>query len=227
MGSANATANQMAPPQAARGRPVVFVVDDDPSVRESLASLISAAGWRAQVFGSAAEFLARPSSRAASCLVLDVTLPDLNGLELQERIATHRSEMPIIFITGHGSVPMTVRAMKAGAIEFLTKPFRGEVLLRAIGQALERSSATLVREAERTILRERYALLTPREQQVMELVVRGHLNKVIGTELGITEITVKAHRGRVMEKMAAESLPDLVNMAAGLGLAAVDPPSGE
>ena len=223
----SAVANQLGSPHASRARPVVFVVDDDESVRESLASLISAAGWRAQVFASAGEFLARPGIRAASCLVLDVTLPDLNGLELQERIAVDRHDMPIIFITGHGSVPMTVKAMKAGAIEFLTKPFRGEVLLRAIGQALERSSAMLHKEAERGALRTRYALLTPREQQVMERVVQGRLNKQIGCELGISEITVKAHRGRVMEKMAAQSLPDLVNMAAGLGLAPADPPTGE
>jgi len=225
--STNTVANQLGAPHALRARPIVFVVDDDESVRDSLASLISAAGWRAQVFASAGEFLARASARAASCLVLDVTLPDLNGLELQERIAVDRSDMPIIFITGHGSVPMTVKAMKAGAVEFLTKPFRGEVLLRAIGQALERSSAMLLKEAERNALRARHALLTPREQQVMELVVRGRLNKQIGCDLGISEITVKAHRGRVMEKMAAESLPDLVNMAAGLGLPPVEPPAGE
>jgi len=228
MSFVNAIANPPETLRTLRARPVVFVVDDDPAVRESLESLIGAAGWRVQVFASAEEFLARPRIRAASCLVLDVSLPDISGLELQERMASgNPDEMPIIFITGHGSVPMTVRAMKAGAVEFLTKPFRGDVLLRAIGHALERSGVTLQREAERSALRERYALLTPREAQVMERVVRGRLNKQIGCELGISEITVKAHRGRVMEKMAAQSLPDLVNMAAGLGLAPMDPPAGE
>jgi FixJ family two-component response regulator len=228
MSLANTLANPPETLRTLRARPVVFVVDDDPAVRESLESLISAAGWRVQVFGSAEAFMARPPIRAASCLVLDVSLPDLNGLELQERmVGGNPDEMPIIFITGHGSVPMTVRAMKAGAVEFLTKPFRGGVLLRAIAHALERSSVTLQREAERSALRERYALLTPRETQVMERVVRGRLNKQIGCELGISEITVKAHRGRVMEKMAAQSLPDLVNMAASLGLAPMDLPAGE
>jgi FixJ family two-component response regulator len=228
MSFVNAAANQPETLRTLRARPLVFVVDDDPAVRESLESLIGAAGLRVQVFASAEEFLARPRVRAPGCLVLDVSLPDLSGLELQEHMAAGNPDaMPIIFITGHGSVPMTVRAMKAGAVEFLTKPFRGDVLLRAIGHALERSSVTLQREAELSALRERYALLTPREAQVMELVVRGRLNKQIGCELGISEITVKAHRGRVMEKMAAESVPDLVNMAAGLGVAPVDPLAGE
>lgn len=216
MSAIEAVGTQAPSPHVLRARPVVFVVDDDPAVRESLESLIGAAGWRAQFFGSGREFLARPRARAASCLVLDVRLPDLSGLELQERVAADREEMPVIFVTGHGSVPITVRAMKAGAFEFLTKPFRSDVLLHAIGHALERSSVMLQREAERGVLRARYASLTPRERQVMGQVVRGLSNKQVGRELGISEITVKAHRGRVMEKMEAESLPDLVNLAVAL-----------
>jgi FixJ family two-component response regulator len=218
MSVVEAVAYQAGSPHAARARPVVFVVDEDPAVRESLESPIGAAGWRAQFFGSGEEFLARPKARAASCLVLDIRLPDLSGLELQERVATDRGEMPIIFVTGHGSVPMTVAAMKAGAFEFLTKPFRNDELLRTIGRALQRSSAMLERKAERNALRARYVLLTPRERQVMELVVRGLPNKQVGRALGISETTVKAHRGRVTEKMAAGSLPDLVNMAVALGV---------
>jgi FixJ family two-component response regulator len=222
MSASNAVVSSAGSPHAPRARPVVFVVDDDPAVRESLESPIGAAGWRAQFFGSGEEFLARPKAHAASCLVLDVRLPDLSGLELQERVATDREEMPVIFVTGHGSVPVTVRAMKAGAFEFFTKPFRNEVLLLAISRALERSSVMLQREAERSALRARYAVLTPREQQVMALVVRGLPNKQVGRVLGIGEITVKAHRGRVMEKMAAESLPDLVNMSVALGVTCRD-----
>jgi FixJ family two-component response regulator len=199
--------------------PTVFVVDDEVAVRESLESLICAAGWQPETFASAHEFLARPRVLAPTCLVLDVTLPDLNGLDLQERIAVDRIDMPIIFITGHGNVPMTVRAMKAGAVEFLTKPFRGDVLLSAIRHALERSQATLQHEAEIRPLRDRYALLSRREREVMTLVVCGRLNKQVGSELGISEITVKAHRGRVMEKMEADSLAHLVNIAARLRLA--------
>jgi FixJ family two-component response regulator len=203
----------------ARGRPIVFVVDDDISVRESLESLIHFAGCQPQIFASAQEFLARPRVFVPSCLILDVTLPDLNGLDLQKRIATDRIDMPIIFITGHGDVPMTVRAMKAGAVEFLTKPYSDEVLLSAIQQAIERSHPALRREAAMRSMRDSYASLSRRERQVMALVVRGLLNKQVGAELGISEITVKAHRGRVMRKMKAESLPDLVNMAARLHLA--------
>jgi FixJ family two-component response regulator len=197
--------------------PVVFVVDDDVSVRESLDLLIQCAGWRVETFASAAEFMARPRFPAASCLVLDVTLPDLSGLELQRRITANRSYMPIIFISGNGDVPMTVRAMKAGAMEFLMKPLGDEALLTAIGDAIALSYAALDREAQIRTLRERHALLSPREQEVMALVVSGLLNKQIGGELGISEITVKAHRGKVMRKMKADSLADLVKMSTELG----------
>ena len=195
----------------------VFVVDDDVSVRESLELLIKSAGWTPETFASAQEFLARPRATVPSCLVLDVSLPGLNGLELQQRLA-ERTDMPIIFITGHGDVPMTVRAMKAGAVEFLTKPFRDDVLLEGVRAALERSRAALVEESQMQSLRSRYKLLTPREREVMALVCSGLLNKQVGGELGISEITVKAHRGQLMRKMQADSLPDLVTMAAKLGL---------
>jgi len=198
--------------------PVVFVVDDDVSVRESLELLIRCAGWQPETFASSQEFLARPRISVPSCLVLDVSLPGLNGLDLQGRVAVDRPDMPIIFITGYGDVPMTVRAMKAGAVEFLTKPFNHDVLLSAIRQAIERSRAALDREAEIRAIRECYASLTRRERQVMDLVVSGRLNKQVGGELGISEITVKAHRGKVMQKMMADSLPELVRMAARLRL---------
>jgi FixJ family two-component response regulator len=198
--------------------PIVFVVDDDVSVRESLEILIDCEGWKAETFASAQEFLARPRVRVPSCLVLDVTLPDLNGLELQKRVATERVDMPIIFITGYGDVPMTVQAMKAGAVEFLTKPFGDDVLLSAIRHAIERSHTALGREAEERELQDCYASLTPREQEIMALVVSGLLNKQIGGKLGISEITVKAHRGKVMLKMKADSLADLVKMAMSLRL---------
>jgi FixJ family two-component response regulator len=200
-----------------QARPIVFVVDDDVSVRESLELLIDFAGWKPETFASAEEFLARPRSLTPSCLVLDVSLPELNGLELQRLIASDRIDMPIIFITGHGDVPMTVQAMKAGAVEFLTKPFDDEALLTAIRQAIARSTATLNDQAELQLLRECYASLTPREQEVMRLVVSGMLNKQIGLELGISEITVKAHRGKVMLKMKAGSVADLVKVAMRLG----------
>jgi len=200
--------------------PIVFVVDDDISVRESLESLIGFAGWQVEIFASAREFLARPPARVPSCLILDVNLPDLSGLDLQRLVAVDRIDMPIIFITGYGDVPMSVRAMKAGAAEFLMKPFSDEILLDAIRDAIARSRAVLAQEAELRTLRDRYASLTPREQEVMALVVTGLLNKQVGGELGISEITVKAHRGRMMEKMQARSLADLVNINARLNLAA-------
>ncbi len=198
--------------------PIVFVVDDDISVRESLELLIRNEGWQPETFASAQEFLDHPRIFAPSCLVLDVSLPGLNGLELQKRVAVERSDMPIIFITGHGDVPMTVQAMKAGAVEFLTKPFGDTALLCAIRQSLERSRAALEHEAEMQVLRACYASLTQREQEVMALVACGLLNKQVGGELGISEITVKAHRGQVMRKMKADSLVDLVKIAERLHL---------
>jgi len=197
---------------------IVFVVDDDISVRESLEALIRFEGWEPKTYTSAQQFLACPALPGPSCLVLDVHLPDLNGLELQKRVGIDRADLPIIFITGRGDIPMTVEAMKAGAVEFLTKPFGDDVLLSAIRQALERSSAALERERQAQLLRDRHESLSRREQEVMALVVSGLLNKQIAFELGISEITVKAHRGQVMRKMKARSLPDLVNMAARLGL---------
>jgi FixJ family two-component response regulator len=201
-----------------RATPTVFVVDDDVSVRESLELLIGCAGWQPETFASAQEFLAHPRFPIPSCLILDVGLPDLSGLDLQKRIAVDRSDLPIIFITGHGDVPMTVQAMKAGAVEFLTKPFSDDVLLSAIRQAIERSRVALVLDAEMRTLQDSYSSLTHRERQVMGLVVSGLLNKQVGGELGISEITVKAHRGKVMQKMKADSLADLVKMAARLRL---------
>jgi FixJ family two-component response regulator len=201
-----------------RTMPIVFVVDDDVSVRESLELLIRQAGWQPETFESAQEFLARPRALVPSCLILDVALPGLNGLQLQERIAGDRAEMPIIFITGAGDVPTTVRAMKAGAVEFLTKPFNDTVLLSAIQSAIERSEAALGADAEIKSLRERYATLSRREREVLGLVVRGLLNKQVGFELGISEITVKAHRGQVMRKMEAATLVDLVEIARKLGI---------
>jgi FixJ family two-component response regulator len=196
--------------------PIVFVVDSDPAVRESLELLVRAAGWRAETFASAQQFLARPRSVVPSCLILDVKLPDLNGLELQERIASERTDMPIIFLTGSADIAMTVRAMKRGALEFLTKPFDAEALLIGIQQALKRSEAALGRENQLHALRTGYGLLTQREREVMTLVVSGLPNKQVGGELGISEITVKAHRGNVMRKMKANSFANLVNMAARL-----------
>jgi FixJ family two-component response regulator len=204
--------------------PVVFVVDDDVSVRESLELLIRFEGWEPQTFASALEFLARPRAVVPSCLVLDISLPGLNGLDLQKQIAVERPDMPIIFITGYGDVPKTVQAMKAGAVEFLTKPFSDDVLLSAIRQAVERSQTTLGHAAEMRTLRDRYASLSGREREVMALVVAGLMNKQVGSDLGISEITVKAHRGRMMHKMKADSLAELVNMAARLGIARAPKP---
>jgi FixJ family two-component response regulator len=198
--------------------PIVFVVDDDISVRESLELLLRHEGLGVETFLSAQEFLGRPRAAVPSCLVLDYSLPGLNGLELQKRVAVERNEMPIIFITGHGNIPMTVQAMKAGAVEFLTKPFSDEILLNAIHNALQRSKALLDRDTEIRALKARYTLLTAREREVMVLVVAGLPNKQVGGELGISEITVKAHRGSMMRKMEADSLPELVSMAARLRL---------
>ena len=200
--------------------PIVFVVDDDVSVRESLELMIGTAGWEPAIFASAQEFLACPRALAPSCLILDVSLPDLNGLDLQKRMASDRTDMPIIFITGYGDVPMSVRAMKAGAVEFLTKPFSEQVMLDAIRAALDRSRAAVGDQAALQELRDRYADLSPRERQVMAGVVSGRMNKQVGGDLGITEITVKKHRGRVMEKMRARSLAELVTMSASLGISA-------
>jgi FixJ family two-component response regulator len=217
--SASSAPGQSKSSPKSHATPIVFVVDDDISVRESLELLIRSEGWQAETFESAQEFLAHPRALVPSCLVLDVSLPGLNGLELQKRVAVQRTDMPIIFITGYGDVPMTVQAMKAGAVEFLTKPFGDNVLLSAIRHALDRSHSALGREAEMQVLRDCYASLTPREREVMALVVSGLLNKQAGGELGISEITVKAHRGQVMKKMKADSFADLVKKAARLGLA--------
>jgi FixJ family two-component response regulator len=197
--------------------PRIFIVDDDISVRESVEGLVRHEGWQPETYTSAQEFLSRPPAMAPSCLILDVNLPDLNGLDLQQRVA-ERTAMPIIFITGYGDIPMTVRAMKAGAVEFLTKPFSDEALLAAIRSAIGRSEAELAQETARRELRERFATLSFREREVMQLIVRGLLNKQVGGELGISEITVKAHRGKVMQKMRARSFANLVNMAGELGI---------
>lgn len=201
-------------------KPIVFIVDDDISVRESLELLICSAGWQPETFASAQAFLSRPPATTATptCLVLDIELPGLNGLELQERIAVDRSDMPIIFITGHADVPRAIRAMKGGAVEFLTKPFADDVLLQALKRAIERSRRALGQAAELKVLRARYASLTPREREVMSWIAAGLLNKQVGAELGRSEITIKTHRGRVMQKMEAKSLADLVRMAGKLNL---------
>jgi FixJ family two-component response regulator len=204
-------------PAISHATPIVFVVDDDISVRESLELLLRCEGWQSETFASAEEFLTRPRPAVPSCLVLDLSLPDLSGLALQKRLAFERADMPIMFITGHGDVATSVEAMKAGAVEFFVKPFEDDELLQAIRDSLERSRISLARETEMRILRSRYASLTPRERQVMALIVSGLLNKQVGGELGISEITVKAHRGQVMQKMEAKSFADLVKLATRLG----------
>jgi FixJ family two-component response regulator len=196
----------------------VFVVDDDISIRESLEFLIRDAGWQVETFTSAEEFVNRPREFVPSCVVLDISLPGLNGLDLQKRLAVDRPDMPIIFLTGNADIPMTVQAMKAGAVEFLTKPFSDGTLLSAVGKAIARSTALIVRNAELRALRARYARLSSREREVMALVVVGKANKEVASELGISEITVKAHRGSMIRKMEARSLAELVNQAARLRL---------
>ena len=221
MSLAHVPGHELSSPATSNLTPIVFVVDDDISVRESLALLIRCQGWQPETFASGREFLAHPRALVPSCLVLDVSLPGLTGLELQKRIAAERTDVPIIFVSGYADVPTTVQAMKAGAFEFLIKPFSDNVLLSAIRAALERSRIALSREAEMRVLQNRYTSLSSRERQVMALVVSGLLNKQIGAELGISEITVKAHRGKVMHKMQADSLADLVRMATKLRPAAV------
>jgi len=205
-----------AAPQAS---PVVFLVHDDISLREELEALIGNDGWRVETYGLAQEFLSRPRVLAPNCLILDVALPDLDGLELQKRVAVDRFDTAIVFVTRHGDVQTTVQAMKAGAVDFLTKPFAEDALLGAIRQAIQGSRSALRREAELRGLRASHASLSRREREVMTLVVSGLLNKQVGHLLGISEITVKAHRGRVMQKMKAKSFADLVNMNLRLDLA--------
>ena len=216
MNSARRASHQMDALPTSTAAPIVFIVDDDVSVRESLELLVQNENWKPETFASAKEFLNHPRKPIPSCLVLDLSLPGLNGLELQRHLAVEHIDMPIIFITGYGDVPKTVQAMKAGAVEFLTKPINNEALVSAIRNALQRSQLALAQNAEMQELRDRYASLTPREQQVMALVVSGLLNKQVGGELGISEITVKAHSGQVMQKMKANSFADLVKIAAKL-----------
>jgi FixJ family two-component response regulator len=198
--------------------PIIAIVDDDPSAREGLQSLIQSAGWRAESFASAQEFLARPRAEVPSCLILDLQLPGLSGLDLQKRMAEVGLEIPIVFLTGHGNIPASVQAMKAGAVEFLTKPFDEEELVQAVQEAIKRDRHTRQQHAELRELRDRYESLTAREREVLQQVVSGLLNKQIAAELDITEFTVKIHRGHVMRKMRADSLADLVRMAASLGI---------
>jgi FixJ family two-component response regulator len=202
--------------------PVVWVIDDDPAIREGLSSLLRSVGLGVATFASAQEFLRQPPAEGPGCLVLDVRLPGLSGLELQRALAAAERAWPIIFITGHGDIPMTVQAMKAGAVEFLPKPFREQELLEAIAQALARDRQGRQQRAERAVLRQRYTGLTPREREVMQQVVAGRLNKQIAAALGTQEITIKLHRGQVMRKMQADSVAALVRMAALLELPGVD-----
>ena len=197
---------------------VIAMVDDDLSVRRSLQRLIRSAGWNAESFASAQEFLARPGPGTPSCLVLDLRLPGLSGLDLQKRMAEIGLEIPIVFLTGHGNIPASVQAMKAGAVEFLTKPFDEEDLFQAIQEAIERDRRTRQQRAEKRELKNRYASLTAREREIMEQVISGKLNKQIASDLSITEFTVKFHRGHIMRKMQADSLADLVRMAGNLGM---------
>ena len=199
-------------------RPVIAIVDDDPSVREGLKSLIRSAGWSVETFASAQEFLARPQANVPSCLILDLQLPDLSGLDLQKRMAATDLEIPIVFLTGHGDIPASVQAMKAGALEFLTKPVDEQDLLRAIQEAIDRDRRTRQQHADLHELRRRHDSLTAREREVMQQVISGLLNKQVAAELNITEFTVKIHRGQVMRKMHADSLANLVRMAESLGI---------
>ncbi len=198
--------------------PIVFVVDDDPSVRRAIKRLVGSVRLEVELFGSAQEFLRSKRPDAPSCLVLDIRLPGVSGLDFQRELAQANIHIPIIFITAHGDIPMTVRAMKAGAVEFLTKPFRDQDLLDAIQLALERDRARRQQEAEIAVLRERFESLTPREREVLPLVVSGLLNKQIAAEIGTSETTVKVHRGQLMRKMGADSLADLVRMAERMGI---------
>lgn len=214
-----AISHRFAPAQIAENTPVVFVVDNDVSVLESLEVLIERQGWRAETFASAEEFLDQPPERVPSCLIFDVSVPGSGGLELQQQLAVERPDISIIFLSATDDVPTTVKAMKAGAVEFFKKPFRCDPVLSAMREALEQSRYALANEAEKRALRGCYALLSRREREVMTLVASGLLNKQVGYELGISEITVKAHRGQVMQKMKANSFADLVKMAAKLGVA--------
>jgi FixJ family two-component response regulator len=213
-------------PESRQSKAIIAIVDDDLSVREGLESLIRSAGWRVETFASAQEFLARPGAETPSCLVLDLQLPGLSGLDLQKRMAEVGLEIPIVFLTGHGNIPSSVQAMKAGAVEFLTKPFDEEDLLRAIQEAVERDRRNRQQHAAISELRGRYESLTPREQEVMQQVTAGLLNKQVAAELKITEFTVKVHRGQVMRKMRADSLADLVRMADELGIRPGKHPGG-
>lgn len=206
-------------------RPIVFVVDDDPSMRESVQDLIASVGLEARGFASSREFLQAVRPDAPACLVLDVRLPGSSGLNFQQELSRAGVPIPVIFITGHGDIPMSVRAIKAGAVEFLTKPFRDQELLDAINAGIERNRAQRREAAVVDDLRQRFAALTPREREIMALVILGRMNKQIAGELGVSEVTVKVHRGQIMRKMRAKSLPELVRMGDALRLAAVTPPA--